>query len=152
MQAAPFASLFTWFSQSPWLQQLFSPTSLLSPTVQKEILRRLPTLQLQWSDLPRFPAQSQEAERQQVFEVLTQSLLAIQRYENLPLVLFLDDAHWSDPMTMQWFDYLAQSLRATPFLLVLAYRPEEACTSPRTFWFERRGGANNHEEIGQRGA
>ena len=126
MQDAPFASLLTWFNQSPWLQQLFSPTSLLSPIVQKEILRRLPTLHLQWSDLPHFPAQSQETERLRVFDVLTQTLLAIQRHENFPLILFLDDAHWSDPMTIQWFDYLAQSLRSTPFLLVLAYRSEEA--------------------------
>ncbi len=29
-------------------------------------------------------------------------------------------------MTLQWFDYLAQRLHSVAFLLLLAYRPEEA--------------------------
>ncbi len=128
MQGAPFAPLLIWFNQSSWSRQLFSSSSLLSPTLQGEILRLLPTLQLRWSDLPQLPVQSKEEERLRIFEAVTQVLLAIQKYEDAPVVLFLDDAHWSDTMMIQWFDYLAQRLSSTPFLLLLAYRSEE--TSP----------------------
>ena len=128
MRDAPFAPLLMWFNQSSWSQQLFSPSSLLSSTLQEEILRLLPTLQLRRSDLPRFPAQSRGEERLRIFEAVTQAMLAIQKYENLPIVFFLDDAHWSDTIMLQWFDYLALRLSSTPFLLLLAYRSEE--TSP----------------------
>ncbi|MEU4212936.1 AAA family ATPase [Streptomyces sp. NPDC026206] len=42
-----------------------------------------------------------------------------------PLVVVVDDAHWSDPESLSWLTSFTVRLGEIPLLLVLAYRPEE---------------------------
>lgn len=64
-----------------------------------------------------------EEGRRRLFEAATQ---AVRAAGGAPLVLFVDDAHWADDMTLDWLGYLVHRRRGEPMLVVLAYRPEEA--------------------------
>ena len=41
-----------------------------------------------------------------------------------PLLMVLEDAHWVDPTTREWFDVVIDGVRALPILFVMTYRPE----------------------------
>jgi class 3 adenylate cyclase/tetratricopeptide (TPR) repeat protein len=41
-----------------------------------------------------------------------------------PVLIVLEDAHWVDPTTHEFFDILVEHIRALPVLLVITYRPE----------------------------
>jgi predicted ATPase len=45
--------------------------------------------------------------------------------DQTPLVLVIDDAHWSDVASLRFVSYLAARLDGLPILLVLATRPDE---------------------------
>lgn len=42
-----------------------------------------------------------------------------------PLMLAIDDAHWSDPATLRWLVFLAARIKHMPVALVIATRPPE---------------------------
>jgi DNA-binding CsgD family transcriptional regulator len=42
-----------------------------------------------------------------------------------PLLLYLDDLHWSDPASLDLLRYLARNVSEAPILLIAAYRTEE---------------------------
>jgi DNA-binding SARP family transcriptional activator/tetratricopeptide (TPR) repeat protein len=44
--------------------------------------------------------------------------------EQAPLALVVDDAHWADPPSLRWLDYLARRVGGLSVLLVVAARPE----------------------------
>ncbi|MER5951533.1 AAA family ATPase [Streptomyces sp. NPDC001904] len=48
--------------------------------------------------------------------------LAVRR---APMVLVLDDAHWTDPESLGWLAAFAPRAEELPLLMVVAYRPEE---------------------------
>ncbi|MGH6712300.1 MAG: AAA family ATPase [Bradyrhizobium sp.] len=41
-----------------------------------------------------------------------------------PVLIVLEDAHWVDPTTHEFFDIMVERIRALPVLLVITYRPE----------------------------
>ena len=45
--------------------------------------------------------------------------------ERRPLVLVIDDAHWGDPPSLRWLEFLARRLDGVRTLVVLAARPVE---------------------------
>ncbi|MGC0423214.1 ATP-binding protein [Embleya sp. AB8] len=45
--------------------------------------------------------------------------------ERAPLIMVIDDAHWSDPSSLIWLTQLAMRIRDFPILIVLSYRPDE---------------------------
>ena len=45
--------------------------------------------------------------------------------EREPLVVFIDDAHWADALSLRFLDYLAARLEGLPVALVVAARPAE---------------------------
>jgi len=47
-----------------------------------------------------------------------------------PVVIVVDDAHWSDLWSLQALNFMVRRLRSDPVLLVLAYRPEQAFRLP----------------------
>jgi DNA-binding CsgD family transcriptional regulator len=47
-----------------------------------------------------------------------------------PLVLVIDDAHWSDEPSLQWLLFLTRRLRDMPVRIVLATRPQGAAEFP----------------------
>jgi predicted ATPase/DNA-binding winged helix-turn-helix (wHTH) protein len=48
--------------------------------------------------------------------------------EDVPLVLWLEDLHWSDPSTVDWLAYVARRPGPARILVLGSYRPGEAAT------------------------
>ena len=48
--------------------------------------------------------------------------------ERSPMLIAIDDLHWSDPMSLRWLAYLARRLEDLPILLALARRIDEPGT------------------------
>ena len=49
---------------------------------------------------------------------------------NQPTLLFLDDLQWADEASLRLFHYVSQRIARLPWLLIGAYRSEEAANSP----------------------
>ncbi|MBI4785471.1 MAG: AAA family ATPase [Chloroflexi bacterium] len=118
-QALPFAPLAELFGQ-PVMAQKFDA---VSPIWLAEVARLLPQIRATHPNLPAPATLPPDEERRHLFEAFTQCLLAL---DARPLVVFLDDVHWADRATLDWLGYAAHRLHDRPFLLVLAYRPEDA--------------------------
>ena len=62
-------------------------------------------------------------ERDRTFETVTRVLLQLSAQE--PTVLFLDDLHWADHLSLALLHYLSRKCRDSHLLIVGTYRPEE---------------------------
>ncbi len=51
--------------------------------------------------------------------------LTVKLAENGPLMLAVDDVHWSDAASLRWLSYLARRLEGLPVLVMLSRRPAE---------------------------
>jgi DNA-binding SARP family transcriptional activator/predicted ATPase len=71
---------------------------------------------------PQWAALSPAQKRRRTLEVV--SALVMRRSEARPLVLVVEDLHWSDPGTQAVVDHLIDGLGACRVLLVLTHRPE----------------------------
>jgi DNA-binding winged helix-turn-helix (wHTH) protein/tetratricopeptide (TPR) repeat protein len=50
-----------------------------------------------------------------------------------PLILVLEDLHWSDPSTLDWISYWSQRREPSRLLLLATYRPTEVATDGHPF-------------------
>jgi adenylate cyclase len=64
---------------------------------------------------------SPEARKARLLRTLTQ--LWLQSSRQGPLVLIVEDLHWSDPSTDEWLLALVERLMGTPLLVIGTYRP-----------------------------
>ncbi|MEZ4735834.1 MAG: AAA family ATPase [Caldilineaceae bacterium] len=87
----------------------------------------LPGLRTVHPDLPTPLPPDPQAGRTRLFEALCQITLALTEGRN-PLLLCLDDLHWSDSATLDWLAYLGARLRGRRLLVIGAYRSEEPNT------------------------
>ncbi len=89
-----------------------------------EILKLLPELALLLPDLQPTLRLDPEAEKRRLFEALAQFFthLAVMQ----PLLLILEDLHWSDQTSLDFVQLFARRLPAHPILLLVTYRQEEA--------------------------
>jgi len=83
----------------------------------------LPDLLPQPAQYPLLPPLDAEQERRRLFAGLTHAFTS--QTDTSPLLLVIEDLHWSDDTSLEFLHYLARSLAAHPFLLVLTYRSEE---------------------------
>jgi DNA-binding SARP family transcriptional activator len=127
-QGLPYGPLADLFNGDGVARRLFQASSPVPALWLAEVARLLPELRLGLPDLPATPNLPPDQERRQLFEALTQCLLAL---AGRPLVVFVDDLHWADRATLDWLAYLVRRLQAKPLLLVVAYRQEDA-TEPLT--------------------
>jgi DNA-binding SARP family transcriptional activator len=119
----PFAPLVELLGSAPVRARIGSPKSPIAPVWLAEVARLAPYVLAGRADLPVAATLPTTEERGRVFEGLVQTFLAL---GGRPLVLFVDDIHWADRTTLEWLRYLVHRLRDSPFLLVAAYRPDEA--------------------------
>jgi DNA-binding CsgD family transcriptional regulator len=84
-----------------------------------ELLRLLPEL---GSAISR-AAPTDASERYRIHESLVSLICDLARAD--PLVIVVEDLHWSDEATLELFPYLARRLRDRRVLLVGTYRPDE---------------------------
>ena len=73
-------------------------------------------------DDPTFNALDPEGRKFGTFEAVKDLLLA--QSQAKPLVLFLEDIHWMDKISEEFFAYLSRCISDHPILLLTAYRPE----------------------------
>jgi tetratricopeptide (TPR) repeat protein len=64
-----------------------------------------------------------EIERDRTFEAVSRVLLQLSAQE--PLILFLDDIHWADQLSLALLHYISKKCRNSRLLVIGTYRPEE---------------------------
>jgi predicted ATPase len=112
----------------PWVEALGELARSLDPTRLRQALGRgapvmarlLPEFEAFLGDFPRVAALSPEEERFRLFEAIAQFLVAVALWE--PVVLILDDLHWTDRDSLQLFAYCGRFVGRAPLVLVGAYR------------------------------
>jgi len=77
------------------------------------------------------PPLDPEQEKRRRFEALTQFLTS--QAGKHPVLLVMEDLHWSDDTSLEFLHYLARRCSAHPLLLLLTYRSDEMHPSLRHF-------------------
>jgi DNA-binding SARP family transcriptional activator len=114
----------------PRIDQENAPEDLLHDVWLAELARLFPELYERYPDLTHVVPDASMA-RTHLFEAVTRLLVALAA--RTPLLLFLDDVHWADTVTLDLLHYLARHFmaHATPILLLLSLRTEARQTTPR---------------------
>lgn len=87
-----------------------------------EIARLLPELLIEHPDLAHPTAISEYGQRQLFFEALARGLHSSQQ----PLLLWIDDLHWSDQETLEWLHFLLRFEPLNALLILGTARSEES--------------------------
>jgi DNA-binding CsgD family transcriptional regulator len=93
-----------------------------------ELVKLLPELALNLPGLQPTPTLDPESEKRRLFESLAQfftRLSVSHPAETQPLLLIVEDLHWSDESSLEFLYFFARRLAAFPILLLLSYRREE---------------------------
>jgi len=74
----------------------------------------------------RYPALNLEPQqrRQKTLEALTAQVEVLSRQN--PLLMIFEDAHWTDPTSLETFGRVVDRVRSLPVLLIVTFRPEFA--------------------------
>ncbi len=72
---------------------------------------------------PPLPPLEPEQEKRRLFEGLTRWFTGMATKQ--PVLLVIEDVHWSDNTSLEWLHYLARRCAAHPLLLLVTYRSEE---------------------------
>ncbi|MFQ5917027.1 MAG: adenylate/guanylate cyclase domain-containing protein, partial [Candidatus Binatia bacterium] len=88
-------------------------------------------------DDPKFNALNPEGRKFGTFEAVKTLLLAMS--EEKPLVVFLEDVHWMDKISEEFFTYFSRSFFDHPILMLAAYRPEGAPSWAQGAHYQRLG-------------
>jgi DNA-binding CsgD family transcriptional regulator len=121
-RALPFAPLLDLLRTLLLSESREATLRSLAP-VAPELIKILPDLTLWLPEVRPTPVLSPEQERRRLFVALTHFLLG--QAEQYPLVLSIEDLHWSDDASLEFLLYLVRYLRSRPLLLLLTYRGEE---------------------------
>ena len=72
----------------------------------------------------RYPALDLEPQqrRQKTLEALTAQMEALSRQN--PVLMIFEDAHWTDPTSLETFSRVVDMVRSLPVLLIVTFRPE----------------------------
>ena len=89
--------------------------------------------ELAWTLPTEAPAASlaPELERQQLFEALMQLLARLANAS--PLLIIIEDIHWSDEATLEFLHLLARRLSTRPICLLLTMRPQDGSPALDSF-------------------
>jgi tetratricopeptide (TPR) repeat protein len=80
---------------------------------------------------PTLPSLDPEHEKRHRFEILAHFLSS--QTDTHPLLLIVEDLHWSDETSLEFLHYLARRCAAERLLLLLTYRSDEVLPSLRHF-------------------
>jgi class 3 adenylate cyclase len=72
----------------------------------------------------RYPALNMDPQqrRQKTLEALTAQVEALSRQK--PVLMIFEDAHWTDPTSIETFGRVVDRVRSLPVLLIVTFRPE----------------------------
>jgi predicted ATPase len=88
-----------------------------------EIARLLPELAVHVSPAQSVASLGLETERRRLFDALATVLL--RQTATQPVALIVEDIHWADAASLSFLLFLARGIVASPFILLLSYRPSE---------------------------
>jgi tetratricopeptide (TPR) repeat protein len=94
--------------------------NLLGPQAS-EIARLLPELSAYVSEDQPAVSLEPETEKRRLFEALANFFL--RQTENQPLLLIVEDLHWSDEASLRFLLFLVRRIAPFPVMLLLSYRP-----------------------------
>ena len=83
-------------------------------------------------EAPSAPEQSPQTWKERTFAALTRRLAGLARQR--PVLMVFEDAHWSDPTSIELLDNVIEQVPELPVLLIVSFRPEFAAP-----WFGRPG-------------
>ena len=86
---------------------------------------------------PMFNALNPEGRKFGTFEAVKNFLLALS--EEKPLVVFLEDVHWMDKISEEFFTYLSRCILSHPIMMLTTYRPEGAPSWAQGTHYQRLG-------------
>lgn len=94
----------------------------LGPTAP-ELVKLLPELATALPALAPTPALGSEQEKRRLFHTLSQFLIGLERAQ--PLMLVIEDLHWSDATSLEFLLYLAHRIAPHAIALLMTYRSDE---------------------------
>src|SRR5215211_3547075 len=102
-------------------------------TTAPHLVKLFPELTVTLPDLTPFgmPGSDPEGEKRRIFQALVQTIIELAGHQ--PLILILEDLHWSDSTSLEFFLLLARRISAQRILLLLTYRGDE--TTPELTHF-----------------
>ncbi len=109
----------------PHLEAIDWAALAVERTSLAEVTRLLPELHGRIPDLPPPAPPEPGQEQARLFRALVDLLLALSA-RRPPLILCLDDLHWTDEATRSWLGYLGRYIRRAAVLILGAYRTGEA--------------------------
>ncbi len=107
-------------------------TEVLAPMIP--FYRSLLSLKV---DDPQFNALTPEGRKFGTFEAVKELLFALSGEK--PLVVFLEDVHWMDKISEEFFTYFSRCFLDRPILILAAYRPEGAPSWAQGAHYQRLG-------------
>ena len=92
-----------------------------------ELVKLLPELAHTIPGLAPTPPLDPEAEKRHLFETLARFLLGLAAWRggSQPLLVLLEDLHWSDATSLEFLHFFARRLTDFPILVLASYRREE---------------------------
>lgn len=122
---------------APWLDLLRAFWAGRSPDEIARVLgndaadlaKLLPELSQSTQDVVPAPALDPEQAKQRLFQTLTRFFLRLVTQEETqpgsPLLMIVEDLHWSDDTSLEFILHLARRIIAQPILLLLTYRSDQ---------------------------
>ncbi|MDQ5851638.1 MAG: AAA family ATPase, partial [Chloroflexota bacterium] len=120
--ACPYAPLLDLLRARLMTQPAATSTASVGPFIS-ELAPLLPDLLPLPPDAPTPPVLDAEQKKRLLFEALVHSLLP--RSQQQPMLLIVEDLHWSDEGTLDFLLYLLRRSATAPLLLVATYRSDE---------------------------
>lgn len=119
------------FPYAPWIDALraflapksSTETGELLGALASELIKVLPELSLLIPDLRPNPPLDAESEKRRLFETVAR--LGAQLAKTQPLLVVLEDVHWSDEASLELLHFCARRFGPLPLLLVVSYRSDE---------------------------
>lgn len=121
-RSSPYAPLLDLLSSSQ-TQDLLSLSPANAEPLARELARSFPGLLAQAVSEPSSPPSEPEQDKRRLFVALSQFLTSLASRQ--PVLLIVEDLHWSDETSLEFLHYLARRSVHHPFLLVLTYRNDE---------------------------
>ena len=121
-RSSPYAPLLDLLSSSHTIDLLSLSTANPDPLV-RELAGLFPGLVDHASDDTSAHAIEPEQEKRRLFVALTRFFTRLTSTQ--PVLLMVEDLHWSDEMSLEFLLSLARSAARHPLLLVLTYRSDE---------------------------
>ena len=117
----PYAPLIDMLRALSTRQKASDILNVLGPQTP-EIARLLPELTIHVSASPPAAPFEPESEKRRLFEALANFFL--RQTESCPLVFIVEDLHWCDAASLEFFLFLIRRIQPYPILLLFSYRPD----------------------------